>query len=616
MSILFYDIEVDGDPWTGRLLCVAWSYDDHSSKVEVEPSPTLLELLADPEVTKVEHSKFDARWLRLNGREVSGPVIDTMTMAWQLDEAQPLDLESLALRYLGLTMDKRVSRNKNVIRFRRDDGKFVPIGEAPRDQLEAYCLRDVDATRDLFFDLYRWLLNESLYETWSAVDVPFTGVLLDMECVGMPVEIGATQTLLDRLSAERDRFRAELTEKAGLPSSFNLNSGDQVAAYLFLDEFELPGRVPLVGEGGVYFEDAIPDGFTVTKAGRKWLTGIWQVQGKGLMPRKDSWTKSNSRPRVDNATLAVHYASDPWVALYLEYSKLDKLIGTYLGPFIDWAHAGRLYAKWNQTATVTGRISSSEPNLMNIPARGEWGQAIRDLFRGDFIIADYSQLEPRLAAHFSQDPGLLRVFDEGLDVYRVLGQSVFDRDYDDVTMQQRDTCKELMLAMQYGAMARKISERISLRGFHTTVSVAQGYLDALQEAYPVFWDWKDGVVLDAEETGYVETISGRRRHLAEQMGSAEWKVRTHGERQAVNSVIQGSAADVVRATMLEAVRVFPDLPLLIQVHDEVEWWWREDAGYDLDDVLRELQRIGENPPWELSVPLVFEPKRVRSWKDK
>ena len=625
-DLLAIDIECDGDPWTGRLLCVAWSYDGRSSKVEVEPSPTLLELLADPEVTKVEHSKFDARWLTLAGHEVNGPIIDTMTMAWALDENQPLDLEALALRYLSLKMDKRVSRNKNVVRFRRDDGRYCPIGDAPLGQLQDYCLRDVAALVLLHDELKRRLESSpDLYKAWKTVDQPFTRVLLDTEVAGMPVDVAEAGLLRDSLSIERDRLRVSLIKRAELPPTFNLNSPDQVAAYLFLSGFDLPGRV-LIG-------DPIPDDFTVTKTGRLWQSGTYHVEGRAFIPQK-RWTKSGHRPKCDNATLAVHYGGDSWVQKYLEYKELDKLIGTYLEPIVEQAHGGRLYGKFNQTGTVTGRLSSSEPNLQNIPSRGEWGAKIRGLFKGDFIIGDFGQLEPRLMSHFSQDPSLLRVFREGLDVYRILGQDVFQVEYNDVTPQQRDTCKELLLAMGYGAMARKISERISLQGYHTTVQEAQQYLDRLIEAYPVFWEWKEKIVTGAEDTGYVYTIAGRARSLAGKVDNEDWNTKTHGERQAVNSVIQGSAADIVKATMLEARRVYPQLPLLCQVHDEVifevmdcgEHNRSTSAGrqgscslcaYESEDALiAGLQEIGENPPWELSVPLVFRPKRVIRWSDK
>lgn len=609
---LVLDIEVDGDPWTGRLLVAGYQHNSLGSEVRQDVdrlSPWLVSALADPSVPVVEHSKFDARWLRLAGVGVCGPVYDTMTMGWTIDENSPLDLEFLVRRYCGVTMDKRISRNKNVVRFRCDDGNLVSIADAPFDQLLAYNRRDVEAEVQLYHELAARLVEKGLYKTWHNFDVPFTSVLLDMECEGMLVDVEAARELRDDLSLQRDALDVALRREARLPANFNLNSGDQVAAYLYLDDFELPDRVR-VGE-------PVPDGFTVTKTGRLWNTGTWQVKGKGLIPKKRAWTKSGTRPKCDAATLAVDFGSDSWVQEYLVFKELDKLIGTYLGPMIEREHDGRLYCKFNQTATVTGRLSSSELNLQNIPSRGRWGSKIRGLFVGDLIFGDFSMLEPRLMAHFSQDPGLLRIFEKGYDIYRILGETVFERAYDAVTDEQRDACKELLLSMGYGAMAPRVAERISLRGHHTDTSTAQQYLDALREAYPVFWEWKEEVVRTAEKCGYVETISGRRRSLANQLKSEDWNIKTHGERQAVNSIIQGSAADIVKETMLTSREAFPDLPILIQVHDEI--------GFELttpellerrDEICKVLQQIGENPSWKLSVPLVFKPKYCKSWAEK
>lgn len=608
-SKLIIDIEVDGDPWTGRLLVAGYQHDSLGPEVcqDVDKlSPWLMSALADPSIPVVEHSKFDARWLRLAGIDVCGPVYDTMTMGWIIDENSPLDLEFLVRRYCGVVMDKRISRNKNVVRFRCDDGKFVPLADAPFDQLLAYNRRDVEAEVQLYYELALHLVEKGLYKAWYDVDVPFTSVLLDMEIAGMPFDVDQTGKLYSELRLQRDMLHDSLIHEARLPTNFNLNSSDQVAAYLYLTNFELPDRVRV--------DEPVPDGFTVIKTGRLWQTGTWQIEGRGFTPLEREWTKSRTRPKCDATTLAVHFGDDPWVQEYLAFKELNKLIGTYLGPMIEQQKDRRLYCKFNQTATVTGRLSSSELNLQNIPSRGKWGDKIRGLFVGDFIFGDFSMLEPRLMAHFSQDPGLLRIFKKNYDIYRVLGETVFECAYDAVTDEQRDICKELLLAMGYGAMAPKIAERISLRGYHTTTSTAQQYLDTLRKTYPVFWEWKEEVVRTAEERGYVETISGRRRSLANQLKSEDWSTKMHGERQAVNSIIQGSAADIVKATMLTSRATFPDLPILIQIHDEIGW--EVTPSTDITTVLRVLQKIGENPPWKLSVPLVFIPKHIQRWADK
>ena len=608
MTVLYLDIETDGDPWTGRLLVACWAVDDGPVRTDVGGLSMALSMALAGGHTIVEQSKYDARWLRRNGNVVKGTVHDTMTLGWALDENQPLDLEHMVRRYLGRNMDKRLSRNKNVVRFRRDDGKYVPIGEAPIDQLSEYCRRDVEDMRDLYLDLLDRIAGlPDVFERWQKNTVPYTQLLLDMECRGVPVDVEEALVLGARFRHERKQLHMNLLTDAGLPDCFNLNSGDQVAAYLFLESFELKDRVPI--------DCPAPDGFTVTKEGRKWKYGTWKVDGL-RMPVRGKWTKpkpgeERGRPIVDAPTLMIHYAKNEWVQAYLEYKELDKLVGTYLEPFVEKSHGGRLYANFNQTSTVTGRLSSSEPNLQNVPARGRHGKLIRGLFKGDLVVADYSQLEPRLMAHYSQDPKLLDVFHSGRDVYRVLGMDVFSCSYDDVTGDQRNICKELLLAMGYGALGKKIAERISLRGYPTSWTEANQYLATMMQSYPVFWDWKQTTIGQAMATGFVTTISGRQRHV-EGVGSEDWNTHTHGERQAVNSVIQGSAADVVEVTMLGCDQQLPELPILLQIHDEVVWEVPDGVEPDLGTI----QMIGENPPWELSVPLVFEPRRVSSWADK
>lgn len=591
---LAIDIETDGDPWNGRLICVGVSdplepevftsvfFDGHEYD-------WLRGVLADPGVGIVEHTLYDARWLRLHGWEINGPVADTRVMAWNVDENQKLDLESLVFRYLHKSMDKRLTQRKGQVHFRCDDGSVVPIGEAPTDQMSRYNTDDVRKEAELF----NFLLPLQP-QGWSE-QLDLTDVLLDMECTGVPMDMETLEWTRESFTETREQIRAELLKD--LPSAFNLNSGDQVAALLFLKEFDLPGRVRR--------DEPRPEGFVVEKEGRVWDRGHYVVEGFGLRPGK--WTESESRPSTDSKTLAVKYGSHPWVAQFLEYQALNKLVGTYLEALPRYVHDGRLYGTFNQAGTVSGRLSSSSPNLQNQPARGKYGMLMRRLFKGDLLIADFSQLEPRLMAHWSQDPQLLSVFKHKDDIYKQTAALTFGVAYHEVTAEQRFVAKTLVLAMGYGAQARKVAEILSVAGRPTTAKEAGGFLRALREAYPVFFDWREKVIADARATGYVHTLAGRKRHIGFEGVDTAWKA----ERQAVNSVIQGSAADVVNETMLRVARL-DGLRLLIQVHDELVCEY--ERGADLDALCASVQEAGES--FDLSVPLIFEPKVCEDWSQK
>lgn len=590
---LCIDIETDGSPWGGKLLRVGVSdplEPDVFTTTFYEPTEWLRSVLADPEVGTVEHTLYDARWLRLAGIEVNGPIADTRVMAWNVNENTKLDLESLVFRYLMHKMDKRLRSGKHGVMFRCDDGAWVPISEAPDDQMDRYSLGDVRETAYLFNHLL------PLQPKYWDKQLELTSVLLDMECTGVPIDEAALELTRAVYTAERDSLKEQLL--ADLPAAFNINSGDQVAALLFLNEFELPGRVPKGEE---------PEGFEITKSGRLWTTGTWRVRGFGLQPGK--WTKSEKRPATDSKTLAVKYGAHPWVSQYLDYQKVDKLVGTYLETLPRYIHGGRLYGTFNQAGTVSGRLSSANPNLQNQPRRGRYGASVRRLFAGALVVADFSQLEPRLMAHFSQDPELLRVFNEDEDVYLSVGAGAFGKTYDAVTPDEREISKALVLSMGYGAQARKLAEILSVGGHPTTQKQAATYLGGVQDRFPRFFEWREEIVDQSKAAGYVTTLGGRKRHIGYDSLDSAWKA----ERQAVNSKIQGSAADIVNGTMLEVAHL-PDVRILIQVHDELVCEYL----CDVDDVpLEEIQYAGEHGHGlEISVPLVFEPKVCETWEDK
>jgi DNA polymerase-1 len=227
-----------------------------------------------------------------------------------------------------------------------------------------------------------------------------------------------------------------------------------------------------------------------------------------------------------------------------------------------------------------------------------------------FVHGDYSMLEPRLMAHLSQDPELLRIFRGGLDIYLETARMVFGKDFDHDSP-ERSLMKTYVLAMGYGAKAMKLQETLAIAGFFVPLTEVQNTLDELMKVYGRFFEWKEEVIARATRDRYVLTIGGHKRHLGHDTNAKGWRDIGTGSRQAVNSEIQGSAADIVNDLMVESQRL--PLSLLVQVHDEVLYQARPWAA--TRRTLQQLQQMAEHGRFKLSVPLVFEPKVVASWAD-
>lgn len=611
------DIEFVGQPFDGTLLCVG--LDDAAYGPEL--SPFAKARLADPDVVKVTFTKTDHRWLRLAGYEVNGPIHDVQVMAWLIDEAQDLDLESCALRFCNIRMDKRISVVGGKLMFRCDDFKNVPLIEAPADQLRAYNVRDLQATAALYVELWGRLAAAGMLDHFLTEQVPFTSVLTDIETRGIPIDVGATRQLREELSSEMVTLDAELHEEAGLPDAFNLNSSSQLADYLFSRRFNLKASVDVPqivreapkADRPALMQERAPRGFVVERVGLKYAHGHYDLPGLDLrvVARTDSGAPSTAAPK-----LRTYYSDNEWVQRYLDLKQRSTIVG-FLDNWERRAVNGRLYGLFKQTGTVTGRLSSSEPNLQNVPTRSDLGKRCRELFRftNTFgVHADYSQLEPRLMAHWSQDVVLLDVFRTGKDIYKVTAAYVFGVDIDDVTAEQRGICKTLVLAMGYGAQAAKLAMILTENGYPTDEPTSTGYLRELRQLYRAFFGWREDVIRGASLVGYVETLAGRRRRSTRPDEAREhWKAAELSELQAVNAVIQGSAADIVQRVMVRSQRDLPHFGLLAQVHDELLW---ETASRPAPFELFKLQRIAETGHgFRLSVPLTFEPKVVTTWAE-
>jgi DNA polymerase I-like protein with 3'-5' exonuclease and polymerase domains len=773
---MYLDIENKlGHPAPDRLLLVGYAMDDgtpsvldamcfgHGHGVVCDPgvADEMWGYLKDPGVVKVTHTKHDLRYLKLIGWDIAGDLHDTSVAAHLLNENTPLDLDWLAWHYAGLDMDKRLVRSGGRVFFRDDDGQLYDLETIDSHMWEDldgvwlrfshYCARDVDGERKLYTSLVQRLEESEWYDEYVNERVPYTNTLLRMETRGLPINIEATVELAEELAPEKERLGRELMDEASLPPSFNLNSGDQLAAYLFSRVLTLNDTLVydketveclkscLDGEHDDcnwllteheyeemlflhHVTDFLPEGFVLDKLGRDRVHGHWTVKGRGLKatpPTRDKVTgELGKRPSTSSPELLYMHAGDPWVKkLCLEYRKLEKLLTTYLrawpeaavnargetygqalsragyarpsetepsrvpgsvlagappgsgaggrsaapapglgedgpvatpgrarGPrepgqdgqstgepvraaevdsqFRDGKQANlelgpfRLYGRFSQTGTVTGRLSSSGPNLQQVPARGERGKQIRGLFRPPegkvLVVGDYDQLEMRLMAHFSGDRELTRTFREGLDPHLVTAQAIFGMGIDPHG-DERDIGKTLNYAMGYGAGPKKVAQVLSLAGYPTAKDVAQGYLAELARFLRGYFKWKQEVQAKAKRTGNVRTIGGGRRRLrAAFKDTANWKLVGYGERQAVNAIIQGSAADILRRAMVAWDEGWgEELPMVAQVHDEVVFEATTTTAAPLLSTVEHVFQKGHG--FDLKVPLLFDPHIGDSW---
>jgi DNA polymerase I-like protein with 3'-5' exonuclease and polymerase domains len=632
------DIENVGEPWEGKLICLGWR-DRAYLPFEVEHNRDgVRDELADESIAKVVFTKHDHRYLRLAGYDVRGPIVDVQAMAWAVDENTDLDLATCSRLYGdGEVKDPRITQRGGVPVFKRDDGTVEPLENALHDEamlaeVQAYNEQDLVSTEATYHGLLRRLHfeGEGLADYWERYVLPFSAVLLDMECRGIPVDVEAARSLRLRLEGEIAELERALHDTAKLPDDFNLASSAQLGLFLFSRRFDHKRRLPitkgqratLLGREvkGVEPEPIdLPPDFTVTNVGTQYVTGVQSLVGKGF---KVHARTDKGKPSTDAKTLKVHFGDDEWVADYLALAKRRTIVNTFLTNIEELAHNGRLYGQFVQTGTATGRLSSRNPNLQNQPSRGELGAAVRSLFRPTpgnvFIHGDYSQLEPRIMAHFSGDPVLTDIFLNGDDVYLRTAEEVFGECGLRKDDPRRSMMKVYVLALGYGAWPKTLRQQLAVEGYYLPLHEVEETFERLRAVYSVLFDWREHVIDDARTVGYVDTLSGHRRRI--RFGKAQsWRDAAAGRegRQAANARVQGSAADIVQGAMEAIEREFCGDPrILVQVHDELLMEARHGVERRHPDLLGRIEQIATTGHgFDLSIPLVFEPRFVRTWKE-
>lgn len=523
---------------------------------EIEPLRTLL---ADGSVRKIaQNGKFDMLVLAREEMPVRGLDFDTMVASYVLDPGRRSHgLDMLALEFLAYQMmsyEEVCGKGKSAIGF--DE---VPVSVASR-----YSCEDADVTVRLAELFTEQLEQLGLTNLFCEIEMPLVPVLADMEAKGIRIDL----RVFDRLKAElaRERTRVEQEVHAAAGEGFNINSNAQLRRILF-EKLGLP----------------------VLK-------------------------KTSSGPSTD-ASVLERLAEDghELPRLIMEYRELAKLESTYIDtlPMLVNPHTGRLHTSFNQAVAATGRLSSSDPNLQNIPVRTALGREIRRAFvprRGwTMVSADYSQIELRLLAHLSGDAAFVDTFKAGGDIHRQTAALVFGVGLEEVTPEMRSRAKTINFATIYGQGAHALSQQ--LRISHED---ARAFIDQYFARFPGVRAYLDGAVETARAKGYAETLFGRRRYIPE-LRDKNFNIRAFGERTAQNTPIQGSAADVIKVAMIRIAdrlhREHTAGAMLLQVHDELVF----EAPEEELDLLERIIRQEMEGAATLRVPLLVDIGRGSNW---
>jgi DNA polymerase I len=519
----------------------------------------LVEMLEDPGVPKVgQNLKYDLLVLRRAGVDLRGVDFDTMVASYVLDPGRRQhSLDILSTDFLGYTpisYEQVAGKGKNQ----------VPFSRVPLEKAVPYACEDADVALRLKEQFEPALEEHRLMRLFRELEMPLVPVLAEMEWHGIRIDAPFFREMSGKLARELELIQEDIWKEAG--EEFNINSNPQLRE-IFFEKLELPV-------------------IKRTKTGPSTDASVLEelaAQGHTLPTR------------------------------LLEYRQLEKLRSTYVDALPKLVHpeTGRIHASFNQTVAATGRLSSSDPNLQNIPIRTQVGREIRKGFVPHpgwlFLAADYSQIELRILAHFSGDEAFVTAFREGRDVHRQTASVIFDVPLDEVTDDQRARAKTINFATLYGQGEFSLGRQLGVSREEATEFITEYF-----RRFSGVRAFLDEQVELAKEKGYVETLGGRRRYIRE-LESKNWNIRQFGERVAQNTPIQGTAADLIKEAMLRIHRGLDtqalDSRLLVQVHDELVF---EVPEGELDRV-RNFVVAEMEGAMELDVPLKVDVGVGRSW---
>jgi DNA polymerase-1 len=519
------------------------------------------ELLADESTEKVgQNIKYDLTMLERYGAPVGGKLLDTMVMHYLLhpDKRHKMDILSEEyLNYKPVPIESLIGKGK----------KQLTMRDIPVDKVVDYACEDADITLRLYKALWPELEEEGLVELYETIEAPLIPVLKNIELNGVKLNVPFLDDYSKVLSGEIQGLQNEIYDEAGSP--FNIGSPKQIGEILF-GRMELPYK------------------------GRKTATGQF---------------------KTDEATLLELAGEAPIVQKILRYRSLSKLLSTYVDalPLLVNKETDRVHSSFNQTVAATGRLSSSNPNLQNIPMRTPQGAEIRKAFvpsdeNHTLIASDYSQIELRLVAALSGDEGMVDAFNNGRDIHTATAALVFDAPFEEVTRHQRNQAKTINFAILYGAGATRLMQQLEI-----TRKEASQLIKNYYERFPGLKQFMATSVETAREEGFAMTLLGRKRGLRD-INSKSGLTRSIAERMAMNTPIQGTAADMIKVAMIRIDKALREgdfkTKMIMQVHDELVF----DAPKDeVDRVVPIIEQLMREAIPDLAVPIVVETDMGDNW---
>ena len=514
----------------------------------------------DEKIEKVgQNIKYDILELRNYDIQVKGKLFDTMIAHYLINPEIPHGMDYMAKMYLNYTtihIDELIGpKGKNQKNMRDIDQETVC----------KYAAEDADITLKLKNILEKELRENKLEQLFNEIESPLIYVLADMEWTGVRLDLEALEQLAEEYRKEMNQIEKEIIEMAGI--EFNINSPKQIGEILF-------------------------DKMKIIDNPKKTKTGQYS-------------TSENELEKLRS--------KHPIIEKILEQRSLKKLLSTYIEAFPQLINpkTGKIHTSFNQTATATGRLSSSNPNLQNIPIRNERGKEIRKVFIPDkgctFLSADYSQIELRIMAHLSKDKNMIEAFNKGQDIHAATASKIFKIPLEEVTPDMRRKAKTANFGIIYGITPYGLSQRLGI-----SRSDAKKLIEEYFTTFSGVKRYMDESIAKAREQGYVETIFGRKRFLPD-INSQNAIVRGYAERNAINTPIQGSAADIIKVAMNKIYKRLSDggykSKMILQVHDELDFNVHMN---ELDEVKNIVVYEMENA-YPLVVPLKTDCNHGANW---
>lgn len=569
-----FDFETTGtDPMSCDIVGVSFCWKAHQayyvsfkeSSISFSERDYIISKLApifeDGAIKKVgQNIKYEKLVLKNAGIELKGIAFDTMVASYLLNPSKlNHNLSDISLEYLQSSLTPiadLIGKGKDA----------VTMADVPVPEVSDYCCQDSDATFQLKSILQQRLKEKGLYELFCDIEIPLIEVLSDMEFTGVAIDSKFLSDMSRSVAKHLDLLSRQIYETAGC--EFNINSPKQLADVLF-NRLKLP----------------------VIKRTKTGISTDVEVL---------------SRLSVEHALPKI----------ILEYRELAKLRSTYIDalPEIANPRTKKVHTSFNQTVTATGRLSSSEPNLQNIPVKTDIGRKVRKAFisafkNGLILSADYSQIELRILAHISGDKNLIEAFEKDADIHTYTASLIFDCDESEVNEQMRSQAKTVNFGIVYGMSPYGLSKELNI-----PADEAKGFIDAYFSRYPKVNDYIQNQIEFARENGYVLTMLKRRRYIPE-ITSENQNIRMFAERTAINTPIQGSAADIIKMAMID---IYADLKkkkvsakMVLQVHDELVFDLPEDELEIVSAiVMKRMEKVVE-----LKVPIKVNIGSGKNWMD-